>query len=381
MTSTQSQTTETETPKIARARRPGRAAERIEPGIPDAERLQIWRKARDTWLVFHARTCQSTCRLYGLAWEQFFGYCHDYFGIPPWRVETAHARAWQEHLQEEGLAAATINQKLSGVSSFFNFIIHGDTRITGLDKPIYVDSRGRPRVNPLGEESNLLRIKRVRHVKTKLLSREDAEKTMRSIHTDSLTGARNYALLLTFFYTGCRTNEVLEMRWGDIEGPSGEGGNYSFQHRGMGGRMYTSVLPTRCYEAIVHYLELARRWPASRPRAIQPDEYIWQPLQTHGIANFGHVHDPDANRHIVGSQVNDILHRCLRRAGVEDPESYHVFSLRHAFAHSYVEATGDVAGLSKQLHHTSQAVTRTYLRGLAKAGDDYAAALQNVLGF
>lgn len=334
-----------------------------------------WERARAAWLTASAARSVHTARSYARAIDDFAGYVRDYFSIPLWLVETAHARAWQEHLTSEGKSQATVAQRMAAGSSFYEFVVAERHLINGVESSIFCDRRGRPRSNPF--RGNVERPRHRRYGDSRPLAPEVVEKTMRHIDVETLTGARDYALLLTFLYTGWRSGEVLGMRWGDIQ-PHPGGPGWICRWRGKGGKEEDVALPAKCEAAIRRYLEQADR-PLS---GLAPTDYIWQPLSVHGCRNFAHVGPlTESGRHITPMQANNILRKRLRLAGVAGWQDYHVHSLRHTFAHAYVESRGgDVLGLSKHLHHASLAITQVYLASLRPPVDDYSAGLEEVYG-
>jgi integrase len=122
-------------------------------------------------------------------------------------------------------------------------------------------------------------------------------------------------------------------------------------------------LPPVVEAAIYHYLRLAGRWP------LTTTEFVWLPLRSDGIVNFGRAR-PDPARPISGSQASNILRRRLRLAGVPQPEQYHLRDLRHTFARKYLAAGGEAVGLGQRLRHARPSVTQRYLARLNRSVDD-----------
>ena len=146
------------------------------------------------------------------------------------------------------------------------------------------------------------------------------------------------------------------MRWGDIRPSRNREGGYVFAWRGKGNKSADSVLPARAYEAIKTYLTIARRWEP------QADEYIWQPIITHGAPNLTSArHNTDYRGYISAKNAVWVLHTSLRLAGVAQAEQYRVHDLRHTFAHLY---QGDLETLRGILHHENLNTTGVYVRSL-----------------
>lgn len=352
-----------------------------------------WSALRDRWLNANRKgrpNSPATRRAYEAATTQFA----EFTGLDPWLVTSDHVRAWQEHMEAAGLSRATINQRLSAVSSYYSYVLR-EQRLgaDGIERGLFFDAQGRTRANPF-KTGNIERIAVNRKGKSRPLARSVVIQMMNNINVKTLDGARDYALLKCFLLTGWRSAEVLSMTWGDIRPNDDRSGEFIFGWRGKGSKEQDAPFPAPCYHAIIAYLKLAGRWLPGHPKHIQPADYIWQPLRDHGLQNFPNVNElsyhPGAeSRHISPTQANNILRKHLRRAlatGLTHAEAatraktYHIHSLRHTFAHSMRRAGFDVLKISKLMHHSSIAVTQTYLDSLEEPIDDYSQALQAELG-
>ncbi|MCD6289996.1 MAG: tyrosine-type recombinase/integrase [Anaerolineae bacterium] len=290
---------------------------------------------RDTWLDARAQN-PHTRRAYERAWTDFFAFA----GVEPWQVTVTQAAAWRRQMEIGGKAPATIRQYMAALSSFYRFL----SQTYGFPfNPFTAKATPRPtapsRAHPLG--------------------RDQVQAMLGLINRDCLTGARDYALLITFLLTGRRSNEVLHMRWGDI---------YPDEYRRRGTGEYSwRIGPTEevplapaCYDAIVHYLRIAHRW---EPPA---NAYIWHPISDRGCANFSNVdmRRLKYNRPISRAQAARILHRRLRDAGVPNPERYRLQDLRHTFAYFHSHTYHNVALLQERLGHSRLHTTKAYLERL-----------------
>jgi len=299
---------------------------------PDA-----WREA---WLDAKAQN-PHTRRAYERAWADFFAFA----GIEPWQVTVTHATAWRRQMEAEGKAPATIRQYMAALSSFYRFL----SQTYGFPfNPFTAQAVPRPaapsRAHPLG--------------------RGQMQAMLGLINRDCLTGARDYALLITFLLTGRKASEVLGMRWGDIRRGTGE---YSWR---IGPTEEVPLAPA-CYDAIVHYLQLAHRW---EPPTVA---YIWHPISDKGCANFPNVRRLKYNRPISRAQAARILRKRLRAAGIPNPDRYRLEDLRHTFAYYHSRTYHNIDLLRRRLGHARIDVTRSYLEALVAPDDD---ELPSVMG-
>ena len=357
-----------------------------------------WSTMRDRWLRANRRgrpNSPSTRKAYEAATNLFAAFT----GLDWWLVTSDHVRAWQEQMEGLALSRATINQRLSSVSSFYSYVLR-EQRLgaDGIERSLFFDAQGRTRANPF-KVGNLERISVNRKGQSRPLSKAVIVYMMNDINVKTLDGARDYALLKCFLLTGWRSTEVLSMTWGDIRPNDDRDGEFIFAWQGKGAKEQDDPFPAPCYHAIVAYLKCAGRWLPGHPAHIQPADHIWQPLRDHGTANFRNVVLPSPpsgegqgvrERHISPTQANNILRKhlriALRKTGLtqeeaaERAQTYHVHSLRHTFAHNMRKAGFDILKISKRMHHSSIAVTQIYLDALEAPVDDYSQALQLAMG-
>jgi site-specific recombinase XerD len=349
-----------------------------------------WAVLRDRWLRSNRRgrpNSHATRRAYEAATNLFA----EFTGLDWWLITSDHVRAWQTLMEEQTLSRATINQRLSAVSSFYSYVLR-EQRLgsDGIERGLFFDAQGRTRANPF-KTGNLERVAVNRKGKSRPISPAVIIHMMNDITVQKLDGARDYALLKCFLLTGWRSNEVLSMTWGDIRPNDDRPGEYIFAWRGKGAKEQDDPFPAPCYHAIIAYLKLAGRWLPGHPEHIQDADYIWQPLREHGLKNFPNVVAVStASRPISPTQANNILRKHLRRAlrktgltnteAAERAQTYHVHNLRHTFAHNMRKAGFDVLKISKRMHHSSIAVTQLYLDSLEAPIDDYSQALQLAMG-
>jgi integrase len=324
-------------------------------------RLVRWLKLRDDWLGAAKgsgrTTSGNTRRAYETATRQWLDALNAMPGgaVYPWLARAEHVRVWQNVMGKlQRLSDATINVRLAAVSSWYTFIVR-DAPEEMAQNPFVASTVRRRRVRPYGQ-AHPLGPDRLR----KLFTHSEAQ-----CHT--VGGARNHALLLTYFTTGCRVSEVVRMRWGDIRPSRSRPDEMIFLWEGKGGKREASPLPVQAYEAILRYAAMAGREPFA-------DEYIWLPLADHGLANLWQESER-LRPHISTTSANRVLHTCLRNAGFEDWRRYRIHDLRHSFAHQVYEATGDIHKVQKLLHHSNPTTTQIYISEMQDPVDDHSAAV------
>lgn len=345
----------------------------VVPTVENDDLANAWMEAFDSWLESKYRRSHSehTIAAYRRDFREFFRW----FGGPPWAVTGEDANDYLRHLEAQGLKPSTINRKLAALSSFYSYVIDKFHRIDrhGIERTIYVDPSGNPRPNPFKRPERL----RINQYNT---SRPIAPRLIRlalqKINRTIPTGARDYALIVTYLYTGRRSSEIAKLRWGDIE-EDPDGHRVYYKYRGKGDKRRTKELPPPAYHAIRAFLKLV-----GRLETIQPDDYIFQPIHPDRAARLPNV-DPaklDPNRHITTSQINRIIKHRFAAAGI-NPSDVHTHTLRHtAAALRWREGEGDdILKISEFLDHANVSITQIYLSRNTKPIDDGWTAVEQLI--
>lgn len=275
--------------------------------------LHLWEQARERWLEYAGSA--HTAAAYDCARRQFFDWCRR----PPWEVTPAHARRWAERLAGQGMASATINQKLAALAGYYDFVIStcvgvdsvGD-RLTpfleGPDPLLFDAGRDRSEValwppgrpNPFGPA--VVKRGRVCASRINRLTPKDVQAMIDTINLDCLQGRRDFALILLAATSGLAARDILTLRRGDLR---------------------KSAISQDCYNAVLHYLDRA-----GRLETMSDDDFIFTPLQPDLARRLPTVKRLDPGRPIGRGTVNKIVQKYARRAGL-DPARVSLNALRH----------------------------------------------------
>lgn len=322
-----------------------------------------WMEAVQAWLKTKRRksNSQHTVDAYQSDWQQFFRFANK----PPWEISGLDAEAWLQHLETQQLSHSTINRKLAALSSFYTFVSDKFTFVgpDGVERSIYIDSYGNPRTNPF-KRPNRFAVDNYGH--SDPIEPAVLVAARSAINQHTLTGARDFALIETYLYTGRRSSEIARLRWSDLEVDERKGKYYyAWIGKGKGGKdkPQQAELPPPAYHAILHFLRTA-----GRLETIRPEDYIFQPLFDDRAGRLPGVdaHNLAANRHIDPSQINRIIKRRFAAVGV-DPTQVHTHTLRHTAAYLRSLVGADLLEISKFLDHSSVAITQIYLDRLQRA--------------
>lgn len=208
------------------------------------------------------------------------------------------------------------------------------------------------------------------------LSYEEFEKLFAVIPTDTITGLRDRALFLTYFWTARRKSEIARLCWGDIEastiveenGKRRAGYVYHFSAKGKSRERLTAELPLPAYQAIYRYLEFS-----GRIETIQKEDPLFLPTHPGGCTETDYRHRP-----LSGVVIYCRFKAYARRAGLDPRITIH--SLRHMAAQQRHKAGQDVLSIQSLLGHASLDMTWHYLQTLNGLADNGASLLEAKFG-
>ena len=327
----------------------------------DAVKDQVWPVAYEQWLASCSKTdSQNTIGGYKQAIKSFFQFTG---GIRPWRVMSSHVIGWQNEMKAQGLKKTTINLRLAGLSSLFRFLQskfpYPDPRtrkeafLVGRNP---VDSANRAQVDP--------------YENADALSVEETQALLRKIDGSTIIGLRDFALIHTLIYTGCRVSEVLHLKWGDIKE---DGGHVFYSWLGKGGKQGKFELPGGSYQAIRGYLKAAGRLD------IAPDQYIFV-AHSDAALHLPNVKSVGQNKPLSPASAGRLLRRWATKAGL-DPKRIHPHLLRHTAADFAATASnGDIEFVQQFLHHSTLAITQIYLSHRKKNINPHWMKIEQMLG-
>jgi len=236
-----------------------------------------------------------------------------------------------------------------------------------VERPFFVDSAGKARANPL-RAGNVVRGRVASYGRAHPLTAAEVGLLLGHLEREAGTaaGARNYALLLTFLYTGWRSAELLRMRWGDVRPHRSEAGTMVFAWQGKGGKSQDDVLPGVCWGAICAFLKQAGRLLPERGVDPGREEFVWLPVGAPEMAGMRHGAQVDGQRPISERQALRVLRAALRGAGIREAERVRIHDLRHSHALLLVEAGVPESRIQQRLHHESLSTTGRYLRAVQR---------------
>ena len=152
------------------------------------------------------------------------------------------------------------------------------------------------------------------------------------------------ALLVTFFMTGLRKSEVLQLKRVDYREING---NRFLEFRGKGGKVGQKLLHPTCIEAIDEYLT----WMESVDRKHQTEDWLFQP--TRNPANPKNLNKP-----LNPKTINEILDSYAKKINLGFKISPH--SARATFISELLELGTDIYRVAREVNHSSVTTTQEY---------------------
>jgi len=298
--------------------------------VPFDESIPEWEQAFYAFLAEKERRSGSrrTVDAYSRTLQRFFGT----LGKTPDQITERNVFTFAHGIGPSGRkpAAITIGARLAAISSFYRFLIR--MKIVTSNP---CDQIERPRVSPSPPRG---------------LTAEEIRRLLAAI-PDTMTGARDRAIVIFLALTGRRRSEVLNLKASDII----RAGGIFYTYRGKGGKKGKRELPRPALEAIERSLAA---WGKSLDE-MDARESIWP---------TAHVGRSARGLGVTDGTFYTNLRRYMKAAGLP-PAGVHV--LRHSAAKLRRDVGESIEDVSRFLDHSSLAVTTTYLRRLEGQRDEH----------
>ena len=339
---------------------------RVGPGREEVLEA-AWGEAVEAWLGSkEARTgSKHTRRAYEGAVRLFFEGCER----KAWEVGGVEVIRWQQGMRAAGLSEATINLRLAALSSLFEFACY---------KFVMTDARTGREV-PLAERNPVRRVDRAAvspYEKSSYLGVDEVRALLRACDRSTVVGLRDYALIVSYIYTGRRSSEIRTLRWGDLRQ---EGGRWWYEWHGKGGKSRRDELPLPVYQAITTYLQAAGRLDGMEEESVIFTALSRVAERLPSVVERGLQDGNGSGSALSSSFVNRVVKKCARRAGLRWKE-IHTHTLRHTAAMLRRELGGDLQELQEFLNHSSLAITQIYVQHTEKRTDTMWAQVEALIG-
>lgn len=275
--------------------------------------MEISRRYR-TYIKLEKRLSENTVESYMRDLKQFAHFILRQWDVPPRRVEPEMVERYMAWLFDKGREKSSQARLLSGVKSFFNYLLLSDQIESSPAEFIEAPKCGR-------------------HLPD-ILSTAEIDRIIASVDTSTVKGRRDSAMLEVLYSCGLRVTELTTLRLGDLF--FGEG---YIRVIGKGDKQRLVPVSAAARERIQIYLDDRRSCRVARSGC-----------QTLFLNNRG--------AQLTRVMVFTILKQAAQRAGIDKHISPHTF--RHSFATHLLEGGASIRQVQEMLGHESILTTEIY---------------------
>ena len=294
--------------------------------------FELYREFFDNFTSIHTRESYQSDLQKFIAWLAV--HATDVRGFND--LERKHVIDYRNFLADppNSLAPKTVARKLACISSYCDFLVE-----KGVCEFNPASSVKRPRLEVVSP--------------TNALDAGQVRELFSAIDLKSNSGPMHMALLITFFTTGMRKSEVLNLRYKDLREIND---CKVFEFKGKGGKIAQKLLHPLCVEALEHYMS----WMRSQNRDFTPDDPIFQPTRN--------PKDPSKlNKPLNPKTVNEIIDFYAKKIGLNFKISPH--SARATFIGELLEQGVDIYSVAREVNHSSVKTTQEYDKRRKKLQD------------
>lgn len=278
----------------------------------------------------------------------------EWAAVHPALVTPVHVGGWRDTLKSRKLSEASIYAAISRISSFYRWAMK-DRRLKDLihDNPVNLARPTAPRPYD-SDKAKALSDDEMNHLLAVVKERANTESAFSKAGKSSLTAKRDYAMLLMYFTTGMRREEVASIRWKDVRlAPD----KMEFTSRVKGGQRITRQIDdAKVVKAIWAYLKASGR-------KLTPNSPLW------ARHNRGE-HLPD--QPVTSRAISENLKRYGKLAGIND---IHLHQTRHTFARIVADDTGSLTETQDALLHSKPETTRVYVQRIGVKKDKHSSKI------
>jgi integrase/recombinase XerD len=272
-------------------------------------------------------------------------------GKHPAEIKPRDVREWREAMEDRRLKANTVYAQISRLSSFYRWAMKDPVLSRHIKtNPALLARPKRPHPYQTGS--------------TKSLTDEEMNRLLVAVKSKAEAGSvvakRDYALLLLYFLTGLRRNELISLRGTDVELKQG---GLILKYRRKGGKYGArEVLDATAVRALVEYLRVS-----DRMNVPESDRPLWT---RHDRA--GRTGTPLSSHSFVKN-----LKAYADEAGIKH---IHLHQTRHTFARIFSEDSGSMTETQEALDHEHVGTTRAYVQTIAVKKDKSSGSIRSRIG-
>ena len=279
-----------------------------------AENTKKWEAAASryrTYIKLEKRLAQNSVESYMRDLRSFAHFILRMWDVPPQKVEPQMIERYMAWLFDRGREKTSQARALSGVKSFFNFLMISDKIENSPAEFILTPKFGRQLPD--------------------VLSTDEIDRIIATVDTSSVKGLRDSAMLELLYSCGLRVSELVSLKIQDLF--FGEG---YIRVIGKGDKQRLVPISATARERVHRYLD-------KRPETRSGEDALF-------LNNRG--------SRLTRVMVFTILKQAARNAGIEKRISPHTF--RHSFATHLLEGGASIRQVQEMLGHESILTTEIY---------------------
>ena len=279
-----------------------------------AENTKKWEAAASryrTYIKLEKRLAQNSVESYMRDLRSFAHFILRMWDVPPQKVEPQMIERYMAWLFDRGREKTSQSRALSGVKSFFNFLMISDKIENSPAEFILTPKFGRQLPD--------------------ILSTDEIDRIIATVDTSSVKGLRDSAMLELLYSCGLRVSELVSLKIQDLF--FGEG---YIRVIGKGDKQRLVPISATARERVHRYLD-------KRPETRSGEDALF-------LNNRG--------SRLTRVMVFTILKQAARNAGIEKRISPHTF--RHSFATHLLEGGASIRQVQEMLGHESILTTEIY---------------------
>ena len=242
---------------------------------------------------------------------QFAHYILRMYDVPPKKVEPEMISNYMSRLYDQGREKSSQARALSGIKSFFNYLLLEEVIESSPAELIETPKRTRPLPD--------------------VLTTEEIDRLIGSIDQSTTKGLRDRAILEVLYSCGLRVSELCDLRFGDLL--FGEG---YIRVTGKGNKQRLVPVSTAARERINLYMEV-------RNKSRRKEEVLF-------LSNRG--------KKLTRVMIFTIIKQATQRAGITKKISPHTF--RHSYATHLLEGGANIRQVQELLGHENILTTEIY---------------------
>ena len=264
-----------------------------------------------TYMRLEKHLSDNTIESYMRDLAQFAHYVLRMYDVPPKKVEPEMIRNYLGRLFEQGREKSSQARALSGIKSFFNYLL--------LEEVIE------------SSPAELIEAPKASRSLPDTLSTEEIDRLIGSIDASTTKGLRDRAMLELLYSCGLRVSELCDLRLGDLF--FGEG---YIRVIGKGDKQRLVPVSGMARDRIQLYLEV-------RDKSRRKDDFVF-------LNNRG--------KQLTRVMIFTIIKQAAQRASIDKKISPHTF--RHSFATHLLEGGANIRQVQELLGHENILTTEIY---------------------